>query len=90
LCCERRTRKRRRILGALKKRATIYFDPDIHRVLKIKSAYSNKSLSELIDIAIRNELAEDEEDIRAFAEREKEPTVTFESVLRDLKKNGKI
>lgn len=74
----------------LKKRTTIYFDPDIHRVLKFKSASSNKSISELVDIAIRYELAEDEEDIRAFKEREKESTISFESVLKDLKDNGKI
>ncbi len=74
----------------LKKRATIYFDPDIHRVLKFKSISSNKSISELVDIAIRYELAEDEEDIRAFKEREKESTISFESVLKDLKDNGKI
>ena len=77
-------------MAVLKKRATVYFDPDIHRVLKIKSASSNKSISELIDIAIRYELTEDEEDIRAFKEREKESTVSFESVLKDLKDNGKI
>ncbi len=77
-------------MAVLNKRATIYFDPDIHRALKIKAASSNKSISELIDSAIRHELVEDEEDIRAFKEREKEPTVSFESVLRDLRANGKI
>jgi len=77
-------------VSVLNKRATIYFDPDIHRVLKIKAASSSKSISELIDIAIRHELLEDEEDIRAFNERENESTISFESVLRDLKANGKI
>ena len=77
-------------MAVLNKRATIYFDPDIHRVLKIKAASSSKSISELIDLAIRHELAEDEEDIRAFKERENESTISFESVLRDLRANGKI
>ena len=77
-------------MAVWKKRATIYFDPDIHRALKIKSASLNKSISELVDNAIRYELAEDEEDIRAFKERESESTVSFESVLKDLKDNGKI
>ena len=77
-------------MAVLNKRATIYFDPDIHRVLKIKAASTNKSISELIDMAIRHELAEDEEDIRAFTEREAESTISFESVLKDLKSNGKI
>ncbi len=77
-------------MAVLNKRATIYFDPDIHRVLKIKAASTSKSISELIDMAIRHELAEDEEDIRAFTEREAESTISFESVLKDLKSNGKI
>ena len=77
-------------MSVLNKRATIYFDPDIHRVLKIKAATTNRSISELIDIAIRYELAEDEEDIRTFEERKNEPTISFETVLKDLKKNGKI
>ena len=77
-------------MAILNKRATIYFDPDIHRALKIKAASSNKSISELIDSAIRHELVEDEEDIRVFKEREKESAVSFESVLRDLRANGKI
>jgi len=77
-------------VAVLNKRATIYFDPDIHRVLKIKAASSSKSISELIDMAIRHELLEDEEDIRAFKDRENESTISFESVLRDLKANGKI
>ena len=77
-------------MAVLNKRATIYFDPDIHRVLKIKAASSSKSISELIDLAIRHELAEDEEDIKTFKERENESTVSFESVLKDLRANGKI
>ena len=77
-------------MAVLNKRATIYFDPDIHRVLKIKAASTNKSISELIDMAVRHELAEDEEDIRAFTEREAESTISFERVLKDLKSNGKI
>ena len=77
-------------MAVLKKRVTIYFDPDIHQVLKIKAAASNKSISELVDLAIRYELTEDEEDIRAFKDRENESTISFESVLKDLKDNGKI
>ncbi len=77
-------------MSTLNKRATIYFDPDIHKVLKIKAATLNKSISELIDKAVRYELIEDEEDIRAFQERVNEPSVPYEKVLKDLKKNGKI
>lgn len=77
-------------MAVLNKRATIYFDPDLHRALKIKAAATNQSISELIDLAIRHELADDEDDIRTFRERENESTISFESVLKDLKANGKI
>lgn len=77
-------------MSVLNKRATIYFDPEVHRALKIKAAVTSRSISELIDDAIRHELVEDEEDIRVFEERAKEPTLSFETVLKDLKANGKI
>ena len=77
-------------MSVLNKRATIYFDPEVHRALKIKAAVTSRSISELIDGAIRHELSEDEEDIRVFEERAKEPTLSFETVLKDLKANGKI
>lgn len=77
-------------MATLNKRATIYFDPEIHRALKIKAATTSKTISEIIDNAIRLELYEDEEDLRAFEERKNEPSVAFEDVLRELKSNGKI
>lgn len=77
-------------MAILNKRATVYFDPKIHKALKIKAAETSRSISEIIDDAIRQELAEDEEDLRIFKERADESTVSFEKVLADLKKNGKI
>ena len=77
-------------MSTLSKKATIYLDPDIHRALKIKAAATSTSISELIDNAIRHELAWDEEDLRTFDERAREPTVSFEKVLKDLKANGKV
>jgi hypothetical protein len=77
-------------MSDLNKRATVYFDPDIHRALKIKAAMTNRSISEFIDQAIKHEFSEDEEDIRAFKERSHESTISFEKVLMDLKSNGKI
>ena len=77
-------------MPTLNKRATVYFDPTIHKALKVKAAEVSRSLSELVDDAVRHELAEDEEDIRAFEERVAEKTVPFEKVLKDLKANGKI
>ena len=74
----------------LNKRATIYFDPEIHKVLKLKSFETSRSISEIVNDAIRYELAEDAEDLKAFKDRANEATVSFEKVLTELKKNGKI
>jgi len=72
------------------KRSTVYFDPDLYKALKIKAAHSDRSLSELINNAIRYSLAEDAEDLSAFAERKSEPNLDFEKVLKDLRSRGKI
>ena len=72
------------------KRATVYFDPEIHRALRHKAAETDRSLSELVNDAVRTSLAEDAEDLAAFEERAKEPSVSFERVVRDLRRRGKI
>jgi plasmid stability protein len=71
-------------------RATVYLDPAVHRALKIKAAATARSVSDIVDDAVRRELAEDEEDLRAFEDRAGEKTVSFETVLKDLKAHGKI
>lgn len=77
-------------MASLSKRATVYFDPAIHRALKIKAAETTRSISDIVDDALRRELAEDEEDLRAFEERAGEKRLSFDQVLKDLKAHGKI
>ena len=72
------------------KRATIYFDPMLHQALRIQSAETERSISELVNEAVRLSLAEDAEDIAAFTERAHEPNLSFEDVLKDLQQRGKI
>jgi hypothetical protein len=72
------------------KRATVYFDPDIHRALRVKAAETDRSISELVNEAVQLRLAEDAEDLAAFVDRAHEPNLPFEDVLKDLKKRGKI
>ncbi len=74
----------------LQKRATIYFDADLHRALRVKAAETEKSVSELVNQAVKLSLAEDAEDIAACEERRREPNLPFEDVLKDLKLRGKI
>ncbi len=77
-------------MAQLSKRATIYLDPQLHRALKVKAAATSRSMSELINEAIRLSLAEDAEDLAAFEERANEPVVSFEDVLKELKQHGRI
>ena len=72
------------------KRATVYFDPELHRALRLKAVETEQSLSELVNAAVRVVLAEDAEDLAAFAKRKREPTVPFEDAVRSLKRRGKI
>ena len=72
------------------KRATVYFDSQIHRALRLKAAETDRSISELVNDAVRLNLAEDAEDLEAFEERANEPNLTFEDVLKDLRKRGKL
>ena len=72
------------------KRATIYFDPDLHRALRLKAADTDRSISELVNEAVKLRLADDAEDLAAFEERAGEPNLDFETVLKDLKQRAKI
>lgn len=77
-------------MSALTKRSTVYFDPMIHNILKVKSLETSRSISELINEAILHELAEDAEDLKAFEERTSEPSISFEDLVKGLKVDGKI
>lgn len=77
-------------MAALKKRTTVYLDPALHKALRLKSLETSRSMSDLINDAIREELAEDADDLAAFEARKNEPTVTFEAFVKALKRDGKI
>ena len=72
------------------KRATVYFDPDIHRALRLKAAASDSSMSDLVNQAVRLSLAEDAEDLEAFQRRKREPNMDFEQFVKALKRRGKL
>lgn len=74
----------------IQKRATVYFDSELHRALRLKAAETERSISELVNEAVRLSLNEDAEDLAAFEERGKEPNLVFEDVIKDLKLRGKL
>ena len=77
-------------MTASTKRATVYFDSDLHRALRLKAAETDRSLSELVNTAVRIALAEDAEDLAAFEARRAEKTVSFEAAVKSLKRRGKL
>jgi hypothetical protein len=72
------------------KRTTIYFEPEIHKALRLKSVVSERSISEMVNDAVRNSLAEDAEDFAAFDDRANEPTIYFEDFVRNMKRRGEL
>jgi len=72
------------------KRATVYFEPEIHRALRLKAAASDRTVSEMVNDAVRLALAEDAVDLEAFEARREEKSVGFEDFVRDLKRRGRL
>jgi len=72
------------------KRSTIYLDPDLHRAVKLKSAHTNRTISDIVNESLRAALREDEEDLAAFDARAAEPVMSYETLLAKLKADGKI
>ena len=72
------------------KRATIYFDPAIHKALKFKSIETSRSISTLVNEAVKAALSEDADDIMAYENRIDEPLISFSDMVKRLKKDGRI
>lgn len=71
-------------------RTTVYFERDLHRALKIKAAQTDRSISELVNEAVRLSLREDALDLDAVRRRRKEKGIPYEKFLKQLKKDGLI
>jgi len=72
------------------KRSTVYLEPELHRVLRLKAAETDRSISELVNDAVKLSLAEDAEDLAAFDERARERSVSFEKVVREMRRRGRL
>jgi len=77
-------------MSSLTKRSTVYLDPELQRALRIKAAETDRSVSELVNEAVKCALIEDSIDLKSFKKIKDERLVSFEDVLKKLKKNGKI
>ena len=72
------------------KRATIYLDPVVHKALKLKAVETSRSVSDLVNQAVREALAEDAEDLAAFEQRANEPLLSYDEMVKRLKEDGRI
>lgn len=75
---------------ASSKRATVYFDPGVHEALRLKAAQTERSVSDLVNAAVRHDLNEDAGDLAEFGARRDEPDLDFEGVVEDLKRRGAL
>lgn len=75
--------------GAVRK-STVYLKDRLHKAVKMKAAETDKSVSEIIEEAVESLLQEDLEDLDVVKKRSKGPFVTYEQLLKNLKKDGVI
>ena len=72
------------------KRATVYFESDVHRALRLKAAALERSISNMVNDAVKAALAEDVEDLTAFSARKNDKSLSFETFVQGLKRRGQI
>ncbi len=77
-------------MGSTAIRSTLYIEPKLHQALRLKAATSHRSMSNIVNDAVREALREDEEDLAAFAERAGETPLTYEEFLAQLKADGTL
>ena len=77
-------------METITKRTTVYLDKELHQALRLKAAVTDRSMSDLINEMIRERLAEDAEDLKAFRDRADEPVISYESLIQKLQTHGKL
>jgi hypothetical protein len=77
-------------MSALTKRTTVYLEPTLHKALQLQSIETSRSISQLVNDAIREQLAEDAADLLAITQRADEPVVEFEDFVKRLRRDGTL
>jgi hypothetical protein len=72
------------------RRATVYLEPDVHRALRLKAASTDRSISEMVNAALKHAFAEDAVDLESYEQRREEPSIPFEDFVRGLRRRGKL
>jgi hypothetical protein len=77
-------------MATMAKRVTIYFDHELQKALRLKAAETSRSVSELVNEAVRESFAGDAEDLAAFRERAGEPLISYDEMVKRLKEDRSI
>lgn len=77
-------------MATLSKRSTIYLDPTLHQALRLKALETSRSMSDIINEALKETLSDDADDLAAFDERADETLISYEQMVKRLKKDGRI
>jgi len=72
------------------KRATVYFDEEVHRALRLRAAASDRSISDMVNDAVKVVLAEDAEDLASFSDRKRDKSLSFDTFVQGLRRRGRI
>lgn len=75
---------------SVNRRATVYLEPEVHRALRLKAAATDRSISDMVNAALKQALAEDAEDLETFRKRRREQSLDFEAFVKALKRRGKL
>lgn len=71
-------------------RSTIYFSADIFKALRMKAAVTHRSMSEMVNEAVKDALAEDAIDLDAIRLLGDEPNTSFYSFVSGLRRRGTL
>jgi hypothetical protein len=72
------------------KATTVYLDPKVARAIKVKAAMTARSVSQLINDALLEQLRQDQDDLSYVRKHRKDRGRPLEEFLAEMKKNGDL
>lgn len=74
----------------IQKRATVYFEEDVHQALRLRAVATDRTVSDMVNEAVKIALSNDADDLAAFSKRKNEKSLSFDTFIQDLKRRGSI
>ena len=72
------------------KRATVYFEVDVHQALRLRAVATDRTVSDMVNEAVKIALSNDADDLAAFSNRKNEKSLSFDTFVQSLKRRGSI